>query len=187
MKPVTSSDFDRAYSAPVTAWGDVRIPPELKALIQQDSPRRALELGCGLGRFSRYVARQGIDATGIDFSAVAIAQAKQRVAQDEKRPDFQVGDVTKLEGIVGPFDFSFDVGCFHCLDANAQRAYATQVHRLLKPGGTHLIWALDDPPGEVEISPAAMARVFTGFALKDSRTSRRRLVASHWYTLVRER
>ena len=26
--PVTSEDFDKAYNAPITLWGDVRIPKE---------------------------------------------------------------------------------------------------------------------------------------------------------------
>lgn len=62
MPPTTSTEFDRAYRSPVTLWGDIRIPAELKALAQKESPRRSLELGCGIGRFSRYLAQQGLCA-----------------------------------------------------------------------------------------------------------------------------
>src|SRR5580698_4833973 len=74
MPPRTSADFDSAYRFPFTTWGDFRIPGEIVALVAEKAPRRVLELGCGLGRFSRYVARQGVTTTGIDFSPVAIAK-----------------------------------------------------------------------------------------------------------------
>lgn len=184
--PTTSADFDRAYRAPFTFWGDIRIPEELKALARQGAPRSALELGCGLGRFSRYVAQQGLRVTGVDFSPVAIAKARERAARDEARPEFLVGDVTRLDALTEPFDLSFDVGCFHCFDVEGQRAYAAEVSRLLKPGGTHLIWALDDAPAGLALSPEAVRAVFaSGFALKDARPSRRRLARTHWYWLVR--
>jgi hypothetical protein len=60
------------------------------------------------------------------------------------------------------------------------------VCRLLRPGGTHLIWALDASPSDVPLSPAAVKDVFApGLTLKDARPSRRRLVRSHWYWLER--
>jgi cyclopropane fatty-acyl-phospholipid synthase-like methyltransferase len=184
--PTTSSDFDRAYRAPITAWGDVRIPEEIKALARQGTSASALELGCGVGRFSRYLAKQGVRATGVDFSPVAIAKAQANVARDDLRPKFVVGDVTRLEALSGPFDIALDVGCFHCLDPQRQRAYVSEVFRLLKPRGTHLIWALDSSPSDVPLSPAAIKEIFApGFELQDARKSRRRLIRSHWYWLVR--
>jgi cyclopropane fatty-acyl-phospholipid synthase-like methyltransferase len=184
--PTTSTDFDRAYRAPVTFWGDLRIPEELKTLARQGAPRTALELGCGVGRFSRYLAQQGLRATGVDFSPVAIAKAREAVAQDSVRPEYLVGDVTHLEKLSGPFDFSFDVGCFHCLDPKGQRAYVSEVSRLLEPGGTHLLWALDSAPSNLPFSPESVKELFApGFELRSARKSRRRLVRSHWYWLVR--
>ncbi|ADO70882.1 class I SAM-dependent methyltransferase [Stigmatella aurantiaca] len=184
--PMTSADFDRAYRAPFTFWGDIRIPKEVKALARQGNPRSSLELGCGVGRFTRYLAHQGLRATGVDFSSVAIAQARESVARDSVQPEFLVGDVTRLEALSGPFDFSFDVGCFHCFDPQGQLAYVAEVSRLLKPGGIHLIWALDSTPSDLRLSPTAIQEVFAPcFALRDAQKSRRRLAASHWYWLVR--
>ncbi|WP_437949215.1 class I SAM-dependent methyltransferase [Sorangium sp. So ce296] len=184
--PTTSATFDRAYQAPVTWWGDIRIPGELEALVRSERPRTSLELGCGLGRLARYMAQRGVRATGVDFSPVAVAKARERVAKDEVRPEFLVGDVTHLDMLTGPFDVSYDVGCFHCLDGAGQRAYVAEVARLLRPGGTHLIWALDRSPSGLALSPAAVERVFAPqLRLKDARTSRRRLLSAHWYWLVR--
>src|ERR1700761_4172183 len=123
--PTTSADFDRAYRAPLTPWGDVRIPPQLKELVRGRTS--ALELGCGLGRFSRWVAQQGVRATGVDFSPVAIAKAQASVAGDPTPPRYVVGDVTRLPALDGPYDASFDVGCFHCLDGEGQARYVAGV------------------------------------------------------------
>jgi SAM-dependent methyltransferase len=179
-------DFDRAYRRPFTVWGDVRIPAEIKTLAARGVHGSALELGCGVGRFTRYLAQLGWRATGVDFSPIAIGKARRRVARDPVQPTFLVGDVTRLEALGDPFDMSFDVGCFHCLDPNAQRAYTSEVLRLLKPGSTHLIWAMDGAPGGLPLSPAVVKEIFApGFELQNARASRRRIARSHWYWLVR--
>ena len=186
--PNKNTDFDHAYRSPIMhwVWTDIRIPQELKTLVSQTSAQSALELGCGIGRFSEYLAQQGVRTTGVDFSPVAIEKACVRVRHNAAKPEFLVGDVTCLDALTDPFDVSFDVGCFHCLDSQGQRAYMSEVARLLKPGGTHLIWALDSPPSGIPLSPVTVEELFTpSFALKDARKSRRRLVRSHWYWLVR--
>jgi cyclopropane fatty-acyl-phospholipid synthase-like methyltransferase len=122
----------------------------------------------------------------VDFSAVAIARAQQRVAQDRMRPHFAVGDVTHLDVVAGPFDTPFDVGCFHCLDPIQQQGYVSKVRHLLKPGGTHLIWALEAAPSGATLSPEAVQEIFApGFVLTSARKSQRRIAASRWYWLVR--
>jgi cyclopropane fatty-acyl-phospholipid synthase-like methyltransferase len=188
-KPRTASKFfDKAYRAPITFWGDIRIPEELKELINTNNPKTSLDLGCGLGRLSRFMAQQGIKATGVDFSSVAIEKAKKRVAKDERKPELIVGEVTNLEMITEQFDVSFDVGCFHCLDAANQRKYISEVYRLLKPSATHLIWAMDQtpPPNHIKLNSIYIAEVFEGgFKLAKSKFSRRRITASHWYWFVR--
>jgi len=190
--PSTGRDFDEVYDSPFAhwAWTDVRIPKELKELVKTTDPKTSLELGCGLGRFSTYLAEQGIQATGVDFSSVAIEKAKQRVSGKEKKPVFLVGDVTNLEMLTVPFDVVFDVGCFHCLDEESEQKYVSETHRLLKSGGTLLIWAIDgsssSSPSGIKLNPEYVSEIFgKKFQLVNSRFSRRRVIASHWYRLVR--
>lgn len=183
--PANSAAFDRVYRTGITPWGDVRIPAELKELAHAGNPKSVLELGCGIGRFSRYMAEAGLRAVGVDFSAVAIDKATQRAANAAAKPQYLVGDVTALP-LQETFDASFDVGCFHCLDSAQQRAYVAEVQRLLRPGGTHLIWAIDAAPSGEKLTLEVVERVFApAFRVIAARKSRRRLVASHWYTLQR--
>jgi ubiquinone/menaquinone biosynthesis C-methylase UbiE len=188
--PSTSEQFNKVYSSPLApwAWGDIRIPKELIELVKTNNPKTSLEFGCGLGRFSRYMVNQGIQTTGVDFSSVAIENAKKRVANDEYKPTFIVGDVTNLDTIKQLFDISYDIGCFHCLNEDGQQRYVSEVYRLLKPGGQHLIWALDKAPSNIILDPDYISKTFeTRFQLVNSKFSRRRIIASHWYWLARKK
>jgi SAM-dependent methyltransferase len=186
--PSNSAEFDKVYNSSFAhwMWSDFRIPKELKDLIKTNNPKTSLELGCGLGRYSSYMAKLGIKATAVDFSPIAIDKAKKRVAKDECKPVYMVGNVTNLESIIGQHDVSFDVGCFHCLKEEGQKKYVSEIFRLLKPGATHLFWALNDSPSHIKLYPDYIANVFeTRFQLINSKFSRRRIVGSHWYWLVR--
>lgn len=184
--PTTPDGFDAAYRAPLTFWGDIRVPKEVKALATRYPAAKVLELGCGLGRFSQYLAEQGQVATGVDFSPVAIDKARCRVAGKRRHATYLTADVTRLDVPGAPFDAAFDVGCFHCLDAAGQAAYAGGVARHLKPGATLLIWAMDAAPSDITLSPAAVEPVFDQhFHLISAQRSRRRFAASHWFWFER--
>jgi cyclopropane fatty-acyl-phospholipid synthase-like methyltransferase len=187
--PSTSAEFDKAYSSLLHwVWSDLRIPKELKELCTIFQPKNSLELGCGLGRFSSFMAEQGIKATGVDFSSTAIEKAQKRIAGKKQKPTLLVGDVTNLGMITEKFDVSFDIGCFHCLNEEGQKKYVEEVYRLLKPGAIHLLWALDHSPGNIRLNPKSIADIFgSHFQLTKSKFSGRRVifVASHWYWLVR--
>ena len=183
-----SEAFDRMYRMPITFWGDVRIPRELKELAENNKSKTIIELGCGIGRFTRFMALQGLIATGIDFSNVAIAKAQQRSSRDGKKADYRVGDVTDLKIDDDSFDVSFDIGCFHCLDESEQKKYVSELHRILKPEGRHLLWVMDvaPPPNRIHLTTDLVQQVFSaGFKLVKVMASRRRIVKSHWFWFKR--
>jgi ubiquinone/menaquinone biosynthesis C-methylase UbiE len=187
--PSSSKEFDNVYNSAFKhwIWTDTRIPKELKELIAQIKPKTSLEFGCGLGMFSTYLAEQGIEATGVDFSKTAIEKANKRASQKLQKLTLIVGDVTNLAMLSQPFDIAIDVGCFHCLNETAQKKYVNEAFRLLKPGSTLLIWALDNSPISIKLTPNYMQQVFGEyFQLDNSKFSRRRIAASHWYWLIRK-
>jgi cyclopropane fatty-acyl-phospholipid synthase-like methyltransferase len=179
--PTTSNGFDAAYRGPFTIWGDFRTPKEVKDLAAAHPGEKVLELGCGLGRYSQYMAQQGLAATGVDFSPVAIEKAQSRVDKKGPRVSFLVADVTRLDVPGAPFDVAFDVGCFHCLDADAQRDYVSGVAKMLKPGATLLLWAMRTGPSRLPMSPDVLKPTFSRhFQLVEAVERRRRFVASWW-------
>lgn len=56
------------------------------------APRKVLDLGCGQGRNSVWLASQGHDVTGLDLSAVGIDQARELAARAGVEVRFEVCD-----------------------------------------------------------------------------------------------
>lgn len=99
---------------------------------------RLLDLGCGPGANTWYMAREGFTVSGIDGSPTAIERATARLASEGLAADLQIGDFVALPWPDGTFDGAVDnvtLCCNHF--AQAKRAVA-EVHRVLKPGGAFL-------------------------------------------------
>jgi SAM-dependent methyltransferase len=85
---------------------------------------RVLDVGCGVGRWSRLLAARGAEVLGVDLSPTMIEQARQRAAAEgvAGRCRFRVGDLATLD--VGErFDLVLGVTVLqHILDPSALRA-----------------------------------------------------------------
>lgn len=121
-------------------WDTNQTPPELYEFIKTKPAGRALDLGCGTGTNVITLAKNGWQATGVDFIPKAIQIASRKATMEGVRVDFQVGDVSKLGDIQGSFDLILDIGCFHTLDPKAMASYRENIKRLLAPGGSFLIY-----------------------------------------------
>jgi SAM-dependent methyltransferase len=111
---------------------------------------RILDLGCGAGTNSLYLARSGFRAYGVDLADAAIAAARERAAKARIRADFRVGDVLRLPFPPGFFGGAIDIGCFHTQPVRLRRAYAREVARVLKPRSTFaLSWVAREYRGTV--------------------------------------
>ena len=107
-------------------------------------PGRALDLGCGTGANLRYLARHGFEATGIDFSPVALRVARERAAAEAPGHAirFVEGDLTapRIPGVEGLFDVLIDYGTLDDLDPAGRNAMASLVASLARPGAAFLFW-----------------------------------------------
>ncbi|GHO51027.1 class I SAM-dependent methyltransferase [Ktedonospora formicarum] len=147
-RPATYDRFMQAYEGGNPPWDTNITPPELVAEIQGLQARpsgRALDLGCGTGTNSLYLASHGWDVTGIDFIPSAIEQAcekQRRVDNLEGNVDFFVGDVTQLDTLkLEPgYTLLFDLGCLHSIEESARVGYARGVIRLAAPGALFLLY-----------------------------------------------
>lgn len=147
-RPASYDRFLQAYEGGNPPWDTKITPPELVAEIEgpQAKPAgRALDLGCGTGTNSLYLASHGWDVTGIDFIPSAIEQAreKQRSAdQLSGTVHFLVGDVTQLDALKleAGYTLLFDLGCLHSLEEPARVRYAHGVAPLAAPGALFLLY-----------------------------------------------
>lgn len=110
------------------------IPDRLYALISKYflPGLRALDIGCGSGRDTAWLAENGFDVLGIDASVGMLDQAVRRYPG----LDFKVMALPELEGIA---DASFsNVLCsavFMHLDQGDSKIAALNILRVLLPGG----------------------------------------------------
>jgi SAM-dependent methyltransferase len=89
-------------------------PPEflIEAINQRDTPGSALDIGCGAGTYTIYMAECGYQVTAIDFMPQAITMLKQRIVGRDLAIDAQQADIGKWTAS-HPFDIVLDVGCLH--------------------------------------------------------------------------
>jgi len=98
---------------------------------------RVLDVGCGVGRWSRMLAARGVQVTGIDLSPTMITQAQKRARQQglAGRCRFLVQDSAALDA-GETFDWILGVTVLqHILDPEALRAAVKRMAEHLKPGG----------------------------------------------------
>jgi SAM-dependent methyltransferase len=136
-------------------WDSGISPPELLDFISHHPAGRAIDLGCGTGTNVITLVQNGWQVMGIDFAPTAIRLARKKLARAGTKADLRVGDVTRLDGISGPFDLALDLGCFHGLPAHS--GYLAQLGRLLSPDGYWLLYArLKSNPDEARpgLTPA---------------------------------
>ena len=132
-------------------WDTGVSPPELLDFIQNHKPGRAIDIGCGTGTNVITLANAGWNVTGVDFAPRAIKLARQKASKAGVQAEFLINDATKLQGIHGPFDLAFDLGCFHGIPEKGRAKYLEQLHRILAPGGFWLMYGFlktePDQPG----------------------------------------
>ena len=180
--------YDLMYLLGKPAWDTGRTPPEVvEAIRQTPAPGRALDLGCGTGTHSIYLAQQGWEVVGVDFSPKAIALAREKANRARLAIDFRTGDVSRLEGLVEPFDFALDVGCFHGLDSAGRIRYVTHLARLTPSGGKFMLWAFDRPTPfeDYGVLPEVAQQLFAPhFVLSNAQhgTHRQRPTTWYWFT-----
>jgi SAM-dependent methyltransferase len=120
----------------------------------------ALEIGCGTGTNSVWLAENGFSVLGLDVSPLAIEAANSRLGGRELSCRFEVLDFLDQPVAGGPFTFAFDRGVLHTFDDAATRERFTErVAALLAPGGVwlSLIGSTEGPPRE-EGPPRRTAR-----------------------------
>lgn len=109
---------------------------------------RVLEIGCGTGTNSIWLARQGFDAIGLDISAEAIDIARRHADEQGISCRFICDDFLDCDLEAESCLFLFDRGCFHSIpDEEHRRAFAGRVAEMLPSGGLWLsmIGNADDP------------------------------------------
>lgn len=149
-------------------------------------PTRILDVGCGFGRHSAALARQGFDVVGLDASRAMLDEADRRWRR-VSRLSFQRGDMRHMT-----FDCEFDaVICifttFGYFSDRENRDVLRRMARALKPGGRLLIVHRNPAHDRRLMAEGSRTwqRLKDWFVLQDSRYDVKKNVIDSTWTLLR--
>ena len=139
MTSMSAADWDSRYRGTDLVWGaapNIWVEREIAGL----NPGRALDLACGEGRNSIWLAARGWQVTGVDFSAAALAKA-ETLARGHHPPvtvDWHCADATTFQSST-----SFDLAllAYVQLPAPERLKAIMSAWNCLAPDGTLLVIA----------------------------------------------
>lgn len=105
--------------------------------------RNILDIGCGTGRNSNYLAERGNSVIGIEISKTALDIAKSRAGALGVAVDYRLGDIGepyKIED--NSIDIILDVTSSNSLDEKGRDIYIYECSRVLRDGGYMFVRAL---------------------------------------------
>ena len=129
-------------------------------------PGKALDIGCGSGIDSIFLAKQGWEVTSLDFMQEALEMTRKRAAEAGVTLEFVQADVTSWSRSE-PFDIILDAGVLHNMKPVRYPAYRERILSWLTQDGDFLLHhhekrhALDwRPIGPRRVSPANIRKFF---------------------------
>lgn len=148
------------YSDGRVPWDEPLPPPEVISYLPRLTPGRALDLGCGFGRASIFLAKLGWEVDAVDFVPQALAIARERASADGLEIRFHLAQITELDFLEGPYQFALDVGCCHSLNESNLKIYHDHLARLLASGGVFMLFARIRGDGDSlpESGPAGLVK-----------------------------
>ncbi len=176
------SSWDERYGAEELVW---KAEPNrfLVAEVEPMRPGRALDLACGEGRNSLWLAERGWEVVGVDFSAVGLEKARRLAAARGLQVELVEADLLEWVPAEGRFDL---VAVMYLqLPATERRHVLAGASRALAPGGVVLVVGHDstnltegvggpqDPA--VLYTPDEIAAELPGVELERAERVRRRL------------
>jgi ubiquinone/menaquinone biosynthesis C-methylase UbiE len=108
---------------------------KLAELLAPVQGKRILELGCGLGKYSVWLAKQGANVVAMDVGhhLVAAAEALARVNQVDCQ--FRQGNIVEPPFDSASFDVVIGLGVLHHLSTADVQQAIRECHRVLKANG----------------------------------------------------
>lgn len=132
----------------------------------------ALDVGCGFGRWTRWLAAHGARAVGVDPTEGMLAAAR-RASKPSVDVEYRRMSATSLDVPDGSFDLATCITVIQHLRPEEQEAAVAELARVLRPGGRAVILDLIDLGDEGAIvyprSPVDWIRLYEAHGLRVER------------------
>lgn len=166
--PAAAYGFDATYRDGPPNW-DIGRPQRAFVHLEEAGHigHRVLEVGCGTGELSLYLARRGHEVLGVDFAPSAVRQAREKARWRRVRAHFLVWDVLKLPELDVRVDAVVDSAMLHCLAEAEQVRFVEGLADVLDSGGYYYLLcdARPDDSGYfhgASLSRSAIRELFAG-------------------------
>lgn len=133
--------WERAWSQVQKAYTQLPDLPYLTDIpetLTKRSVRSVLDLGCGTGWLSVYLAKQGFNLTGLDISVQAIKLAREWASKEDLDIHFDVGDIADMPYPDAAFDAVVANSIFEHFPLDVAEITMKRLKRILVPGGTFI-------------------------------------------------
>ena len=136
------------YGLGITPWDHRQVPTELRELVAPLPRGNALDVGCGTGTQSIFLAEQGFDVLGVDVVRKPIRVAERRALEAGVSARFVVADAS-ADGVElgGPFCLMVDYGCMHSVSEPIRAGLANAFARNASADGTLILFAFGPRKG----------------------------------------
>ena len=135
--------FEGYYAAPRAPW-DIGRPQRAFVEAAEAIRDRVIDIGCGTGDLSLWLAEQGRTVTGVDFLDKPLEAARQKAAERGLSVNFLQMDAVAVGELPERFDAATDCGLFHTFDDAGRTAYVAALTRLLEPGARLFVLCFAD-------------------------------------------
>lgn len=110
--------------------------PQMARLFKKRGVKRVLDLGCGSGRHTVYLAKQDFDVYGIDIAKSGIEICKNWLKKEKLKANLRIGDIyKKLPYPDNFFDAIISTQTLHHAKIEKIRKLIREMERILKSGG----------------------------------------------------
>ena len=133
--------YRERYKSGETPWDAGRPDFNLIEVVTQNPIPicKVLDIGCGTGDNSIWLAQNRFQVVGIDTADIAIEKAKEKASLAKVKCDFKLVDFLRNEVDGAPFGFVFDRGCFHSfVSEDDRKRFAQNVAAHLEKAGLWL-------------------------------------------------
>lgn len=133
-------DFDSIYQGGDAPW-DISRPQ--KEFVQLEKAGEivgsVLDVGCGTGENALFLAAQGHEVWGVDFTSIAIKKARDKAIERNLNVTFLTRNALDLHTLGRVFDTIIDSGLFHVFSDEERPLFVTNLASVLRRHGTYFM------------------------------------------------